>query len=121
VVDDNVDGAETLAMLLMMSGHTVETVHTGPEALKAAQTFQPDVMFLDIGLPGLSGYEVAQQLRSDSNIKGLILVALTGWGSEEDRRRARTAGFDYHLTKPVEIEKLQRLLSEIDQELTTKS
>jgi CheY-like chemotaxis protein len=121
VVDDNVDGAETLAMLLMMSGHTVEAVHTGPDALKAAQTFQLDVMFLDIGLPGLSGYEVAQQIRSDSNINGLILVALTGWGSEEDRRRARTAGFDYHLTKPVEIEKLQRLLSEIDQELTTKS
>ncbi|HKX53460.1 MAG TPA: PAS domain S-box protein [Nitrosospira sp.] len=118
VVDDNVDGAETLAMLLMMSGHTVETAHTGPDALKAAQTFQPDVMFLDIGLPGLSGYEVAQQLRSDPNINGLILVALTGWGSEEDRRRARTAGFDYHLTKPVEIEKLRWLLCEIDQELT---
>ncbi|HJT50573.1 MAG TPA: ATP-binding protein, partial [Nitrosospira sp.] len=114
VVDDNVDGAETLAMLLMLSGHTVETVHTGPDALKAAQTFQPNVMFLDIGLPGLSGYEVAQQLRSDSNMEGLILVALTGWGSEDDRRRARIAGFNYHLTKPVEIEKLQSLLSEID-------
>lgn len=114
VVDDNVDGAETLAMLLMLSGHTVETVHTGPDALKAAQTFQPNVMFLDIGLPGLSGYEVAQQLCSDSNMKGLILVALTGWGSEDDRRRALIAGFNYHLTKPVEIEKLQSLLSEID-------
>lgn len=114
VVDDNVDGAETLAMLLVLSGHTVETVHTGPDALKAAQTFQPNVMFLDIGLPGLSGYEVAEQLCSDSNMKGLILVALTGWGSEDDRRRALIAGFNYHLTKPVEIEKLQSLLSEID-------
>jgi CheY-like chemotaxis protein/two-component sensor histidine kinase len=114
VVDDNVDGAETLAMLLMLSGHAVEMVHTGPDALKAAQTFRPHVMFLDIGLPGMSGYEVAQQLRSDSNMNGVILVALTGWGSEDDRRRAQSVGFDHHLTKPVEIERLQSLLIEID-------
>lgn len=114
VVDDNVDGAETLAMLLMLSGHTVEQAHTGPDALKAAQAFQPSVMFLDIDLPGMSGYEVARQLRSDSTINGLILVALTGWGSEDDRRQAKNIGFDHHLTKPVEIEKLHSLLSEID-------
>ena len=114
IVDDNVDGAETLAMLLMLSGHTVKIVHTGPDALKAAQTFQPHVMFLDIGLPGMSGYDVAQQLRSDSNMNGLILVALTGWGSEDDRRRAQSVGFDHHLTKPVEMERLQSLLIEID-------
>ncbi len=114
VVDDNVDGAETLAMLLMLSGHTVETAHTGPDALKAAQAFQPAVMFLDIDLPGMSGYEVARQLRSDSTINGLILVALTGWGSEDDRRQAKNIGFDHHLTKPVEIEKLHSLLVEID-------
>jgi CheY-like chemotaxis protein len=71
-------------------------------------------MFLDIGLPGMSGYEVAQQLRSDSNMNGLILVALTGWGSEEDRQRAQSVGFDYHLTKPVGMEKLQSLLIQID-------
>ena len=108
------DGAETLAMLLTLSGHTVEQAHTGPDALKAAQAFQPSVMFLDIDLPGMSGYEVARQLRSDSTINGLILVALTGWGSEDDRRQAKNIGFDHHLTKPVEIEKLHSLLSEID-------
>ncbi|SFH58800.1 PAS domain S-box-containing protein [Nitrosospira sp. Nsp14] len=114
VVDDNVDGAETLAMLLMLSGHTVERAHTGPDALKVAHAFQPRVMFLDIDLPGMSGYEVARQLRSDSTMDGLILVALTGWGSEEDCQRAQNAGFDHHLTKPVEIEKLHSLLIEID-------
>ena len=114
VVDDNVDGAETLAMLLMLSGHTVERAHTGPDALKAAHAFQPRVMFLDIDLPGMSGYEVARQLRSDSTMDGLILVALTGWGSEDDRRQAKNIGFDHHLTKPVEIEKLHSLLIEID-------
>ena len=114
VVDDNVDGAETIAMLLTLFGHTVKTVHNGPDALEAAHSFQPGVMFLDIGLPGMSGYEVAQQLRSDSNMNGLILVALTGWGSEEDRQRAQSVGFDYHLTKPVGMEKLQSLLIEID-------
>jgi PAS domain S-box-containing protein len=114
VVDDNVDGAETLAMLLTLSGHTVETAHTGPDAMKAAQAFQPAVMFLDIDLPGMSGYEVARQLHSGSTVNGLILVALTGWGSEDDRRQAKNIGFDHHLTKPVEIEKLHSLLMEID-------
>jgi CheY-like chemotaxis protein len=113
-VDDNVDGAETIAMLLTLFGHTVKTVHNGPDALEAAHSFQPGVIFLDIGLPGMSGYEVAQQLGSDSNMNGLILVALTGWGSEEDRQRAQSVGFDYHLTKPVGMEKLQSLLIEID-------
>jgi PAS domain S-box-containing protein len=114
VVDDNVDGAETLSMLLMLSGHTVEMAHTGQDALKIARAFQPAVMFLDIDLPGMSGYEVARQLHSDSTMNGLILVALTGWGSEDDRRQAKNTGFDHHLTKPVEIEKLHSLLKEID-------
>jgi CheY-like chemotaxis protein len=114
VVDDNVDGAETIAMLLTLFGHTVKTVHSGPDALEAAHSFQPGVMFLDIGLPGMSGYEVAQQLRSDPSMNGLILVALTGWGSEEDRQQAHSVGFDHHLTKPVGMEKLQSLLCEID-------
>jgi CheY-like chemotaxis protein len=114
VVDDNVDGAETIAMLLILFGHMVKTVHNGPDVLEAARTFQPSVIFLDIGLPGMSGYEVAQQLGSDSNMNGLVLVALTGWGSEEDQRRAQSVGFEYHLTKPVGMEKLQSLLIEID-------
>jgi PAS domain S-box-containing protein len=119
VVDDNVDGAQTLAMLLMLSGHTVETAHTGPDALKAAYAFQPSVMILDIGLPGMSGYEVAEQLRSDSIMNGVILIALTGWGSEDDRRQAQNIGFNHHLTKPVKIEKLHSLLIEMDE--TTNS
>jgi CheY-like chemotaxis protein len=120
VVDDNVDGAETLAMLLMLSGHTVERAHTGPDALKAAHAFQPGVMFLDIDLPGINGYEVARQLRSDSTMDGLILVALTGWGSEDDRKQARNIGFNHHLTKPVKIEMLHSLLIEMDETTNSK-
>ncbi len=101
VVDDNVDGAESLAMLLQLSGHETRTVHTGLHALDAAQEFHPDVVFLDIGLPGMNGYEVAQRIRQEVELSGTLLVALTGWGSEDDRKRAREAGFDEHLTKPV--------------------
>ncbi len=100
VVDDNVDGAETLALLLEMSGHQARVVHDGPQALAAVREDPPEVVFLDIGLPGMSGYEVARALR-ESGCKAL-LVALTGWGSAADKREALDAGFDFHLTKPVE-------------------
>jgi CheY-like chemotaxis protein len=115
VVDDNVDGAEMLAMLLTLTGHVTETVHTGAAALEAARTFQPQIVLLDIGLPLMNGYEVAGRLRSDPAMKGLILVAVTGWGTENDRRRAQEAGFDHHLTKPVQIQKLQELITEIQE------
>lgn len=98
VVDDNVDGAEMLTMLLTLAGHATEAAHTSPSALEAAQVFQPQVMFLDIGLPGPNGYEVAQRLRSDPATSGVLLMALTGWGTEDDRRRAQEVGFDHHLT-----------------------
>lgn len=110
VVDDNIDAAEMLSMLLTFSGHTVETVHTGTDALTAARAIRPDVVLLDIGLPGMNGYEVAQQLRSDPATSGVVLVALTGWGTEDDRRRTQEAGFDGHLTKPVQSDKLHEFI-----------
>ncbi|MDI3287148.1 GAF domain-containing protein [Polyangium sp. 15x6] len=113
VVDDNVDGAESLAELLQLTGHTTEVAHTGPSALVAARAFEPDVVFLDIGLPGMTGYEVAQRLRAEDELGRVVLVALTGWGTEEDRRQAREAGFDYHLTKPVDLQEVQRIVDAV--------
>jgi PAS domain S-box-containing protein len=111
VVDDNIDAAQMLAMLLDMYGHETRTAHTGAEALDAAATFKPEVVFLDIGLPGMNGYEVARRLRNDPAVRGATLVALTGWGTEEDKSHALEAGFDYHLTKPVETTAIDRVLS----------
>jgi CheY-like chemotaxis protein len=111
VVDDNRDAAESLGMLLGMVGHEVRVAHDGLEACAAAEEFRPDVVLLDLGLPKLSGYEVARRLREAEGGSDVLLVALTGWGQEEDRRRTREAGFDHHLTKPVELEQLRRLLA----------
>jgi two-component system CheB/CheR fusion protein len=108
VVDDNQDSAEGLAMLLEIYGHEVRIAFSGPEALDAARTFLPDVVLLDIGLPGMDGYEVARQIRAGR--KDCRLVALTGYGQEEDRQRSRDAGFDHHLVKPVDLEELRRVL-----------
>ncbi|HET9620892.1 MAG TPA: ATP-binding protein [Kofleriaceae bacterium] len=113
VVDDNLDAAETLAMLLELSGNRVELAHTGVTALAAAAAFQPDVMFLDIGLPELNGYEVARRLRADPAQPQPLLVALTGWGSDDDRRQARDAGFDRHLVKPVDAAKIADVLDSV--------
>lgn len=110
VVDDNIDAAQLLSMLLGFDGHVVETVHTGPDAVQAARRVRPDVIFLDIGLPGMNGYEVAHQLRRDPSMNGMTLVALTGWGTEDDRRRTQGAGFDKHLTKPVQTSELQAII-----------
>ncbi len=111
IVDDNVDGARTLAVLLKLHGHEVRTVHEGAAALDAAADFGPDVVLLDIGLPGgLSGYDLAPRLRELPGLGGLLLVALTGYGQEEDKRRAAEAGFDAHLTKPADLPELQALL-----------
>ncbi|MFL6695031.1 MAG: ATP-binding protein [Ramlibacter sp.] len=110
VVDDNVDAAETLAMVLEMDGCRTSTVHDGARAVQAAREFGPDIVLLDIGLPGLNGYEVAQRLRQDARFADTVLIAITGWGAEQDRRRAEEAGFDHHLTKPVDIATLRPLL-----------
>jgi signal transduction histidine kinase/DNA-binding response OmpR family regulator len=111
LVDDNADGAESLAMLLRISGHEVHVSHDGPAALAVTESFRPDVVFLDIGLPGMDGYEVARRLRELPGINKLILVALTGYGREEDQRRAHEAGFDYHLVKPADPSALEALFA----------
>jgi CheY-like chemotaxis protein len=112
VVDDNRDSADSLAMLLKLSGHEVRVAHDGLKAVEAAATFQPDVILLDIGLPGLNGYEAARRIREQQRDKDLILVALTGWGQEEDRRRSEEAGFHAHIVKPVDFAALTRLLAD---------
>src|SRR5205823_73098 len=97
VVDDNVDSAESMALLLRLNGHDVQTTYTGPAALEALTQHRPEIMLLDIGLPGMSGYEVAQQARQREGEKRVLLVAMTGYGQQDDRRRAKEAGFDHHL------------------------
>jgi PAS domain S-box-containing protein len=114
VVDDNRDSAETMAILLGLKGHAVRTAHDGVQAIETAQRFRPEVVLLDIGLPGGDGYEVARRLRSEAGLVGARLVATTGWGYPEDKRRAREAGFDLHLTKPVDMTQLERLLGSIE-------
>jgi PAS domain S-box-containing protein len=111
VVDDNVDGAESLARVLQIFGHETRTAHSGPEALDAARPFKPEVVLLDIGLPGMNGYEVAKRLRAEPALSAAVLIALTGWGSEENRRQSREAGFDFHLTKPVEVSAIENILA----------
>jgi PAS domain S-box-containing protein len=116
VVDDNLDAADTLTTFLEMLGLQVRSVHDGPDALPAARAFGPDVVLLDIGLPGMDGYEVARALRADPQVGRVRLIALTGWGAEEDRRRALAAGFDHHLTKPVDLTVLEDLLRRVQLE-----
>jgi len=112
VVDDNVDTAESMALLLRLKGHQVQVAHYGPAALETARSFEPEVVLLDIGLPGLDGYEVAKRLREEARLAKVLLVALTGYGQEEDRRRARRAGFDHHFTKPVDPTVLYQVISD---------
>jgi len=111
IVDDNVDAAESLAVVLRIGGHELRTAHDGPAALQAAQAFRPEVILLDIGLPMMDGYEVARRLRATPGMGNAVLVALTGYGQEEDRRQAASAGFDVHLTKPASLAALQAVLS----------
>jgi len=112
VVDDNRDIADTLSALLRLLGHEVAIAGDGGSALRVAQSFEPHVILLDVGLPDMSGYEVARRLRGDPRASRALLVAVTGWGQEEDRRRARNAGFDHHLTKPTTIEDLAHVLEQ---------
>ena len=110
VVDDNIDAADSLAALLEISGHTIRTSNDGRHAFQLAQDFRPDVAFLDIGLPGMNGYELAKALRNTPGMEKIMLIALTGWGTEADLRQARLAGFDQHLTKPANLDAVDRLL-----------
>ena len=111
VVDDNVDAAETMAMLLELSGHEARSAFGGQEALDVAFSFRPDVVFLDIGLPGMNGYEVARRLLADPATASTKLIALTGWGTEDDIRKSKMAGFHAHLTKPVDPDAVEAMLS----------
>jgi CheY-like chemotaxis protein len=114
IVDDNRDAAGMLAMLLQFSGHETHTAHDGVEAVEAATTLQPDVILLDIGLPRLNGYEAARKIREHQGQSSRpLLVALTGWGQDEDRRRSEEAGFDAHLVKPVDEAALGKLLDDL--------
>jgi CheY-like chemotaxis protein len=112
VVDDNADGAESLAELLGLLGHEVVVANDGPTGITIISEYHPDVVLLDIGLPGMDGYEVARRIRADFG-RGPMLVAVSGYGRDEDRRLAHEAGFDQHFVKPLQLETLQTLLASI--------
>jgi CheY-like chemotaxis protein len=111
VVDDYEDGANTLALLVQVAGHEVRKANCGTEALSIAVVFLPTLVLLDIALPDLNGYEVAKRLRSDTRIGNVVIAALTGYGRETDRERAKLAGCDCHITKPIEMNALLDLLA----------
>ncbi|MBN9517304.1 response regulator [bacterium] len=113
VADDNVDAAESLAMLLTLMGNEVRTAADGLEAVRVAEEFRPDVAVLDIGMPRLDGNGAARRIRAEPWGRDVTLIALTGWGQDADRRRTAEAGFDLHLTKPVDPATLDRLLAEM--------
>ena len=111
VVDDNRDAADSLAMLLELQGHEVRVAHSGPAALEMTKGYAPDVVFLDIGMPGMDGYEVARRLRQQPGLETVVLAALTGWGQQEDRRRTAEAGFNHHLVKPPDPQAVAGVLA----------
>jgi two-component system CheB/CheR fusion protein len=111
VVDDNKDSADSLAKLLRLKGNEIRIAHDGLEAVEVAETFHPELVLLDIGLPKLNGYEVARRIRQQPWGRDVILVALTGWGQDEDRRRSQEAGFNFHIVKPLELAVLEKLLA----------
>ena len=115
VIDDNLDAAETLALVLKTLGAEVRVADSGFSGLDVYRAYRPEVVLLDIGMPGMDGYEVARRIRADASGSRTSLVALTGWGQDEHRQKAREAGFDHHLVKPAEIPALQALLGSLPQ------
>jgi DNA-binding response OmpR family regulator len=113
IADDNEDAAESLCILLQMSGAEVRTVNGGAQAVEVASTFRPNIVFLDIGMPRLNGLDTARQIRKQSWGSDMFLVALSGWGTEEDKRHAAKAGFDEHLTKPANPLEIENLVSDL--------
>jgi CheY-like chemotaxis protein len=107
VVDDNQDSADAVALILQLDGHDVKTVYSGVDALDLVEQFKPHAVLLDIGMPQLNGYQVAQRLRTQAWGKNVLLIAQTGWGQEEDIRQCREAGFNHHVTKPIDFQKLR--------------
>jgi CheY-like chemotaxis protein len=113
IVDDNHDAADLLQQLLEMMGHAVKIAHDGREAVRMAGEFRPDLGLFDIGMPGMNGYELARAIREIPELRKTVLVAVTGWGAKEDRERSREAGFDHHLTKPIDFEMLNELITKV--------
>jgi CheY-like chemotaxis protein len=111
IVDDNQDSASSLALLLSITGNETRTAHDGVEAVDVAARFKPDIVLLDIGLPKMNGYDACRAIRQQPGGQDMLLVAVTGWGQEDDRRRSQLAGFDVHLVKPVEYAEIEALLS----------
>ena len=112
VVEDNRDAADTLCLLLEMLGHDVQVAYNGPDGVRRATSWGPDVVLCDIGLPGIDGFEVARRLRRQPGTEQALLVAITGYGTEQDRRRGFEAGFDHYLVKPADPDELRRLLAD---------
>jgi CheY-like chemotaxis protein len=115
IVDDNKDAADSLSMLLRFLGHDVSTAYEGASAMKIAESFHPAAIFLDIGMPITDGYEVARQMRRLPGLENVFLIALTGWGQQDVRRRTSEAGFNHHLVKPLEPKLLKSLLQSLTQ------
>jgi CheY-like chemotaxis protein len=113
IADDNLDAAESLQLWLQLAGHDVQIAGNGVTALRVAEEFKPDVALLDLGMPGLSGFDVARRIRESPWGSGMVLVALTGWGQDEDRRQSAEAGFDHHLTKPIAPEAIESLIDNL--------
>lgn len=113
VVDDNRDAAESMSMLLELWGHDVAYAYDGPSALETAEQWHPQAVFLDIGLPGMDGYEVAEKLRELPHAKDVVLIAITGYGQDDDRARSQRAGIDHHLVKPVAPDALRSLIDSL--------
>ena len=121
VVDDNHDSALSLAMMLSIMGHETRTAHDGESAVETAENFLPEVVLLDIGLPKLNGYEVAQRIREQAWGAAMFLIAVTGWGQEEDRQRSSEVGLNVHMVKPVEPAALEKLLAELPRDPTPQN
>jgi CheY-like chemotaxis protein len=113
VVDDNRDAADSLGILLELLGAEARVAYDGAAALQAARDHRPEVLFVDLGMPEMDGEEVARRMRADPALREAVLVAMTGWGQEDDRRRAKAAGFDHHLVKPADLDALRSLLSSL--------
>lgn len=113
VADDNRAGTDSMAMLLELDGHQTANAYDGVEALTIAESLRPEIILLDIGMPRLNGYEVAQRLRAEAWGKNIVIIAMSGWGQEKDQQRSRASGFDRHLIKPVNPEDLAKLIAEL--------
>ena len=111
IVDDNRDSAISLALLFKCLGNQVRMAFDGPAAVAEAKDFVPEIVLLDIGMPGMNGYDVARAIRAEPQLKSVVLVAQTGWGQDEDRRKSHEAGFDGHLVKPVDFKEMQAMIA----------